>query len=162
MARSPNKMRPRFQLAHLLYREQRCPESVKEYEIAAKLAKPKADLLVDWGLALDCAGRKVEALERLRQSVAVDALTTRLAQLGMVLAREGKFDEALPLLDEAIALEGHQPSALGYRGNIYATQGKLQEAEADYRRALALSPDDPAATRGLEYVRQQQRVQPPR
>jgi Tfp pilus assembly protein PilF len=154
---SPNKMRPRFQLAHLLYRQQRCPEAVKEYETAANLAIPKADLLVDWGLALDCVGRTPEALVRLRQAVAVERTYNALAQLGMVLARESKFDEALPLLNEAIAADGSQPAALGYRGNVLATQGKLDEAEADFRRALALSPNDPAAMRGLLYLQQQRR-----
>ena len=76
----------------------------------------------------------------------------------MVLARQGNFGEALPVLNDAVAMDPTQPGALGYRGNVYATQGKLAEAEADFLRALTLSPDDPAATRGLQYVRQQQRV----
>jgi tetratricopeptide (TPR) repeat protein len=160
VAKSPNKLRPRFQLAHLLYRLQQCPESVKEYEIAAKLGDRKADLLVDWGLALDCAGRKAEALERFRQAVATERTYNSLAQLGMVLAREGRLDEALFLLNDAIARDPNQPAAWGYRGNVYATQGKLSEAESDFRRALSLNPDDPAATRGLQYVMQQRRVQP--
>ena len=158
VAQSPGKMRPRFQLAHLLYREQRCPEAVKEYEAAAKLSKPRVDLLVDWGLALDCAGRTPEALTRLRQAVDTERTYNSLAQLGMVLARQGNFGEALPILNDAVAMDPTQPAALGYRGNVYATQGKLAEAEADFLRALTLSPDDPAATRGLQYVRQRQRV----
>lgn len=157
---SPKKMRPRFQLAHLLYRQQRCPEAVREYETAASLTTPKADLLVDWGLALDCSGRTPEALEKLRRAVAVERTYNALAQLGMVLARAGNFDEALPLLNEAIERDPMQPAVYGYRGNVYATQGKLADAEADFRRALTLSPDDPAATRGMQYVQQQQRANP--
>ena len=164
VAQSPNKTRPRFQLAHLLYRLQRCPEAAKEYEAVAKLAKPTTALLVDWGLALDCAGRTPEAIERLRQAVANERTYNSLAQLGMVLARQGRLDEALPLLDGAIAADPSQPSAWGYRGNAYATQGKLSEAAADFTRALALNPADAAATRGLTYVKQQQqlRMAPPK
>jgi Flp pilus assembly protein TadD len=162
VAESPNKLRPRFQLAHLLYRLGRCPEAIKEYEMAARLSrpKPKVDLLVDWGLALDCAGRKQEATERLRQAVAAERNNNSLGQLGMVLARDGQLDEALPLLSEAIRLDPNQAAAYGYRGNVYAQQGKLAEAEADFQRALSLAPNDPAAVRGIQYIRQMQRVQP--
>ncbi len=161
VAQSPNKLRPRFQLAHLLYRQRRCPEAAKEYEAAAKLAKPRVDLLVDWGLALDCAGRATEALARLREALGTERTYNSLAQLGMLLAKQGHGDEALPLLSEAVALEPNQPSGWGYRGNVYATQGKFQEAEADYRRALALSPGDSAASLGMRYVRQRQGLPAP-
>ena len=162
VAQSPQKTRPRFQLAHLLYRAQRCPEAAKEYEAASKLAKPTTALLVDWGLALDCAGRTPEAIERLRQAVASERTYNSLAQLGMVLARQGRLDEALPLLNDAIAADPNQPTVWGYRGNVYATQRKLVEAAADFMRALALNPSDAAATRGLTYVRQQQQLSAPR
>ena len=162
VTQSPQKTRPRFQLAHLLYRAQRCPEAAKEYEAASKLAKPTTALLVDWGLALDCAGRTPEAIERLRQAVASERTYNSLAQLGMVLARQGRLDEALPLLNDAIAADPNQPAAWGYRGNVYATQRKLVEAAADFMRALALNPSDAAATRGLTYVRQQQQLSAPR
>ncbi len=160
VAKSPKKLRPRFQLAHLLYRSQQCPEAAREYEAAAKLAKPRVDLLVDWGLALDCAGRASEALARLREALGTERTYNSLAQLGMILAKQGHADEALPLLSDAVALEPDQPSAWGYRGNVYATQGRFQEAEADYRRALALAPDDRAANQGMRSVKQRQGLQP--
>ena len=162
VAQSPHKTRPRFQLAHLLYRAQRCPEAAKEYEAASKLAKPTTALLVDWGLALDCTGRTPEAIERLRQAVANERTYNSLAQLGMVLARQGRLDEALPLLNDAIAADPNQPAAWGYRGNVYATQGKLTEAAADFTRALTLNPSDAAAARGIAYVGQQRQLSAPR
>jgi protein O-mannosyl-transferase len=158
VAQSPDKMRPHFQLGHLYYRSQRCPEAAKEYETAAKLAQPTTELLVDWGLALDCSGRTPEAIERLRQAVAAERTYNSLAQLGMVLARQGKLDEALPLLNEALKIETNQAAGYGYRGNVYATLRKFDEAKADFEKALSLNPADPAATRGLEYVRQQQQL----
>ena len=162
VAKSPGKTRPRFQLAHLLYGAQRCAEAAKEYEAASKIGKPSTALLVDWGLALDCAGRAPEAIERLRQAVAGERTYNSLAQLGMVLAKQRRFEEALPLLTDAIAAEPGEPSAWGYRGNVYASQDKFAEAAADFQRALALDPSDPAATRGLQYVRQRLGAPPPR
>lgn len=154
VAQSPAKLRPRFQLAHIYYKTKRCGEAAAQYEAASKLGKPTVELLVDWGLALDCGNRAPEATERLRQALAVERTYNSLAQLGMVLAKQGKFDEALPLLTEAVKADGRQAAAWGYRGNVLASQGKLLEAAEDFRRALAINPEDAAARQGLRYVEQ--------
>lgn len=152
--RSPAKLRPRFQLAHLYYRAGRCGDAAGEYEAASKLAKPTVELLVDWGLALDCAKRPGEAEARLRQALAVERTYNSLAQLGMLLAKQGKFEEALPLLNDAVAAGPDQAAGWGYRGNVLASQGKLAEAAEDFRKALAINPNDAAAKQGLRYVEQ--------
>jgi Flp pilus assembly protein TadD len=78
----------------------------------------------------------------------------------MLLAKQGKGDEALPLLSEAVLQDPNQPGAWGYRGNVHAVQGRLQEAEADFLRALQLSPNDAAATQGMRYVKQRRALPP--
>lgn len=157
VAQSPNKLRPRFQLAHIYYKTRRCGEAAAQYEVASKLGKPTVELLVDWGLALDCAGRAAEATGTLRQALAVERTYNSLAQLGMILAKQGKFDEALPLLNDAVKANGRLPAAFGYRGNVLASQGKLLEAAEDFRRALAIDPEDAAARQGLRFVEQRLR-----
>jgi protein O-mannosyl-transferase len=66
--KSPNKSRPRFQLAYAYHwNENRCPEASAEYEKAAQLEKPDYSLYVDWALALECANRPNEAMESCRK-----------------------------------------------------------------------------------------------
>ena len=160
VAQSPGKLRPRFQLAHIYYKTRRCGDAAAQYEAASKLGKATVELLVDWGLALDCAGRTPEATGRLREALALERTYNSLAQLGMVLAKQGQFEEALPLLNDAVKADDRQAAAWGYRGNVLASQGKLLEASEDFRRALAINPDDAAAKQGLRYV--EQRLGPPR
>src|SRR5262249_31124693 len=49
-AKSPHKMRPRFQLAYEYYAAGNCPQSAVNYEAASKLSPPRFDLLMDWAI----------------------------------------------------------------------------------------------------------------
>src|SRR5579871_403399 len=60
-AEAPNKSRPHFQLAFAYYQAGKCADAQQEYAKAAQLDKPDYRLLVDWGLAYDCAGDSVTA-----------------------------------------------------------------------------------------------------
>src|SRR4029077_5084620 len=51
VAKSPNKLRPRFQHAMAQYQAGHYPEAIEHFEKAAQLEPPKFDLLVDWALA---------------------------------------------------------------------------------------------------------------
>ena len=71
-AKSPQKARPRFQLAYSEYQAGRCPDAVSDFERTAQLEKPAYDLLVDWALAYDCAGNTNAAVEKLNQAAAIE------------------------------------------------------------------------------------------
>ncbi len=154
VAASPNKLRPRFQLAYQYYASGKCQDAVREYAAAAKLGPPTVELLVDWGFALECAGQSEAGLAKAREALAKERTFAAVAQLGMMLAKRREFAEALPLLDEAVKLDPNHPSAFAYRGNLHASEGRLAEAEADFRRALSLAPGDEMSQRGLNYIQQ--------
>lgn len=154
VAASPNKLRPRFQLAYQYYAGGKCQDAVREYAAAAKLGPPTVELLVDWGLALECAGQTEAGMAKVREALAKERTFAAVAQLGMMLAKRREFAEALPLLDEAVKLDPNHPSAYAYRGNLHASEGRLTEAEADFRRALTLAPSDEMSQRGLNYIQQ--------
>jgi tetratricopeptide (TPR) repeat protein len=159
--KSPGKMRPRFQLAHLYYRAQRCGDAVTQYAEAAKLAtKPDSSLLVDWALALDCSGSAAEAVEKLREAAGIDNSYHVHSQLGMVLARIGRGDEALAALAESERLKQDYAPTHVYKGNVYATQGRLAEADAAFRRALELDPTNEGALAGRRFVAERLGQQP--
>ena len=60
---------------------------------------------------------------------------------GIVLAMEGKLEEAAKFFHRALELEPNRADAYEGLGNVLAEMGKKEEAIAAYRRAIALYPD---------------------
>ena len=77
-AKSPQKARPRFQLAYSEYQAGRCADAVNEFERTAQLEKPAYDLYVDWALAYDCAGNTSAAVEKLNRAAAMEPSAARV------------------------------------------------------------------------------------
>jgi tetratricopeptide (TPR) repeat protein len=61
--------------------------------------------------------------------------------LGLIAYRVGRYDSAVELLEQAIALKSNNPSYHSNLGNILIAQGRVNDAEARYERALVLKPD---------------------
>lgn len=157
--KSPGKVRPRFQLAFALYQAGRCPEAAAEFDKAARIEKPKHDLLLDWGLALDCAGNPGEAVAKLEQAVVLTPRSAHLySQIGMEYGKQGKYPEALEALATAERLNPNFEMTYVYRGNIYEVQGDKTRAAEEYRRALAINDEqyNQAARDGLARIGQPQ------
>lgn len=138
VAKSPNKLRPRFQLAYVYYQAQRCTEAVEVYAQAAQLEKPGSDLLIDWALAYDCADRPDEAIDKLKQAAAITKTAHVYSQIGMEYGKQGKYPEALDALASAEQVNPNFAITYLYRGNVYEAQGNKTRAAEEYRRALAL------------------------
>ena len=63
--------------------------------------------------------------------------------IGIILAEQGKLDEAIAEFREAIRLEPDSQLAHSNLGHGLVEQGKLDEAIAEFREALRLKPLDP-------------------
>ncbi|MBE7463346.1 MAG: tetratricopeptide repeat protein [Planctomycetes bacterium] len=83
-----------------------------------------------------------KVLRRLGEKLPADPLP--LYNLGLVLERDARFDEAVNMYAEAIAKDGNAdyPPFRARRGHVLARLGKLNEAVAAYREYLALVPED--------------------
>jgi protein O-mannosyl-transferase len=153
VAGSPLKYRPRFQLAYAQYTEGNCPEASREFEAAAHLvapnSKPDVTLYVDWALALECAARFPDALAKLDQAARLENSAHIRALMGMVHAKNRNSDQALVALDAAEKLDPNFAMTYVYRGNVFASQNRRADAEAQYHRALALDPANAAAAQAL-------------
>ncbi|HEX3952330.1 MAG TPA: tetratricopeptide repeat protein [Stellaceae bacterium] len=68
--------------------------------------------------------------------------------LGLVLARQARFDEALTSYDAALALQPDNSLALVNRGNALLAAGKPGKALLSYDRALTAAPAYPDALTG--------------
>src|SRR6202011_21705 len=128
----PNKVRPRFQLAYAYFQLQHCDEAVAEYAKAAQLEPPKFDLLLDWALAYDCAGRPEDALAKLKQAASITRNAHVYSQIGMEYGKQGKYSEAMEALATAEHLDPNFAMTYVYRGNIYEVQHSVADAAQEY------------------------------
>jgi len=71
------------------------------------------------------------------------------ARLGWLAERAGDADAALAHYDAAVALDPALFAARANRGRLLLVRGRVAEAEAELRRALALEPRDVRAANNL-------------
>ncbi len=153
--KSPGKARVHAQLAFTYYLHGRCQDAVAEYAQASRLEKPDHHVLVDWGLAYECAGQPGGALAKLREAAALRPSAHVYSQIGLVYARQSQWPEALAALAQAEKLDSGYAMTYCYRGGVLAATGDFAGAVAEYRHALACDPANQVARHGLEYAQQQ-------
>ena len=153
--KSPAKARVHEQLAFTDYLRGRCQEAAAEYAETARLEKADHHLLVDWGLAYECAGQPGEALAKLREAAALQPTAHVYSQIGLVYARQAQWPEALAALAQAEKLDPGYAMTYCYRGGVRAATGDFAAAAAEYQRALARNPTLELARQGLAYAQQQ-------
>jgi len=152
--KSPQKWRPHFQLASALYESNRCPEAAQAFEAASRLGQPPYDLLADWGLALECAGRWQDAVVKLQQAFALQPSAHIASQIGMVYAKHNQWQQALTALGQAQTIDPTFEMTYVYLGNIFEATGDKASATSQYQRALALNPSNSVARDALARVSQ--------
>ncbi len=88
------------------------------------------------------AGRlqEAEAIFRQGTETSPDHLEMRL-NLGLVLVRQGRLDDAILALQAAIARDGQSARVYHDLGNVYRAKSQNDEAVAAFRRAIELQPD---------------------
>ena len=153
-SKSPQKWRPHFQLASALSESGDCADAAKAFDAASRLAPPSFDLLLDWGLALDCAGDWQDALVKLQQSSTLQPSAHVQSQIGMVYAKHRKWEEALAALAQAERIDPNFEMTYVYRGGILEATGDKAGAATQYKRALALNPLNSVARDALARVSQ--------
>ncbi len=143
--KSPRKMRPRYQLAMADFHAGDCAASVNEYQRTATLETPDYGLLLDWGLAYDCAGNTQQAIAKLAQAVALHPSAHTYSQLGREYGKAGNYPQALQALTMAQKLDPGFAMTYYTLGNVYQAQGDLARAREDYQTVLSIDPyNEPA------------------
>jgi Tfp pilus assembly protein PilF len=149
-AKSPRKMRPRFQLAFAQYSMGDCATAAQNYEAASHLDNPDYRLFVDWANALDCAGRGDNAAKEFRAAIDLDpAMPEAYVGLSAVYAKQRKFDEALKQLEQAERFNPGIPQIYLNRGGVYEMLGNKAAAVKEYQRALTLDTSNRQAREAL-------------
>lgn len=86
-------------------------------------------------------------------AVPAQAQTTEREQRAANALRQGRYGEALAVLDEILAADATDVSALVLRGNAHESRGDDGRAIADYERVLQLDPSNVLAREGLRRAR---------
>ncbi|HJS09501.1 MAG TPA: tetratricopeptide repeat protein, partial [Pirellulales bacterium] len=122
-------------LAHLAQYGERFPHYIPLYQ-----------LWLEW--LQDEPPEKAEAVARRSLEQHPDNAWTR-RELGFVLVRQGRLQDAWAEARAATELEPHSDASHNLRGLLYYLEGKLADAREAYRTAIRLNVDDDYAIRGL-------------
>ncbi len=149
LKKTPNNARAHSHLAVAYFEAGRCDTASEHYSKAAQLEKTDSGLLLNWALADDCLNRPETALEKLKRAIALNETAHAYSLVGMVYAKQRKLEQALPALNRAIEMNPEFDMAYVYRGNVYVLQNNAAGAIGDYRRALAINPNNQEARNAL-------------
>ncbi|HEX5226694.1 MAG TPA: tetratricopeptide repeat protein [Bryobacteraceae bacterium] len=149
VAKSPKKLRPRFQLAMADFHAAACTDAVDEFQKASELERPKYDLLLDWGLAYDCAGNSAQAIAKFQEAAALHPSGHTYSQLGMEYGKSSKYAEALDALTTAQRLDPGFSMTYKTLGDVHLAQGDPVQARENYQQAVALDPNNLPAREAL-------------
>ncbi len=155
--KSPNKFRPRFQLAYAQYESRNCAPAVSNFEVASRLDHPKKDddLLIDWGLALGCAGRWNEAVGEFERAAEMNNTAHVHTQIALAYVNLKQFDLAMDELNVGQKIDPGYAMTYMYRGKIYEYRGDYRNAAGEYKKACDRTPATGACQ---EYDRMLQQV----
>ena len=131
--------------------------AIEAYELVPEGSPMRESANIQAGLSLDALGRSDEAVKRLQQIVAanpndVDAWSA----LGSLQRSAKKFEDAAQTYTKAIDLIGKPDrgnwTLFYFRGICFERIKQWPKAEADFKKALELFPDQPLVLNYLGYT----------
>jgi protein O-mannosyl-transferase len=154
IAEAPAKPRPYGNLASHYLAQRKCVQAAEVASHASGVLAGKEDayLLTTWGLALDCMGRKQEAIQKLQTAAWLQPGAPVYAALGRIHLDLGQLREAEGVLARAEQADPGWEMTYVYRGLVHSARNQLDAAAAEYRRALAVNPANATARELLSGV----------
>lgn len=152
LAAAPRSFPAHYQLAFLLYQQQRQPAALRAVESALNLDPDAREALMLRSVLLLNAGQLDQALAGISKVTARDPGDAEAwHNRGVILAQLGRLEEAVDSYDKALAAKPAFVGALCRRGNALLELRRYPEAIAAFDDALAHAPDlfDAWSNRGL-------------
>jgi tetratricopeptide (TPR) repeat protein len=138
VSKSPGKSRAHFQLAMAYYDEGHFDRSVEEFEKAAALGPPTAELLLDWGLAYDGLHQPEKAIGKLREAATREPTAHVYTQIGKVYADQRQWKEAMEAFSTAEKIDPGFPATFAYKGLVHLANNDPAGAISECQKALSL------------------------
>jgi len=149
---SVHNPRPIANLTDTLIADNRCTEALPWLERAERLLPGNYIIEASWGRALECVGRREEALGRLQRAVELHPTWKLFELIGLLYGEMHRLDDAGDALRRAVGMEPRAASAHRSLALWYESMRDLRGAEREYRAALALDANDHKAEMGLGRV----------
>jgi len=119
-------------------------------------AHPTAEAHTFLGWSLSHLGRLKEAIDQCKTAIGLDPdFGNPYNDIGVYLIDLGRPEEAIPWLQKAIAAKRYccYQFAHANLGRVLLGQGKVEEAQRSFERALEHDPEYLPALMGLEYIK---------
>ena len=143
-------------VANLFEDLKRNDEAISAYELVPAASPMRKSAEIQAALELESVGRADDGLKRLHDLVAAHPDDVEAwSALGSMQRSSKKFEEAAASYDKAIALVGTPDRSnwtlFYFRGICYERSKDWPKAEADFKKALELYPDQPLVLNYLGY-----------
>jgi Tfp pilus assembly protein PilF len=91
-------------------------------------------------------GAHLESVKYLKNALELDGDNLEACRLlAKIYMENGKYEDALPVVEKILGISPHSGFAYGYRGEILHSKGKYGEAREALRKSLRLEPGNPRA-----------------
>jgi protein O-GlcNAc transferase len=143
------EIKPRYPEAlnnrgNVLMELKRFEEALDTYDQALKLEPSYVNALKNRGNALLELRHYKDAFESLGRALAMRPNDPELLfSCGRALQESKAYDKAVIAFDKTLEIESRNAKALYHRGQALIALNRLAEATADFKRLLAVKPDDP-------------------
>lgn len=142
IALAPTEPVPWINLGRILQQGGRWGEAITHYEHAVNLFPTHPQLVATLGQLYQRANRFANAEKQYRAAIENGAKPAIHVQLGMVLLRQDRVDDAIDAFNTAIGLNPKLAAAYGNLGNALQKKNDMPAAAAAYEKAVALNPKD--------------------
>jgi len=141
-----------FQLAYVYTALKRTDEACAEYARTLAIDPKMSEAYLNLGMLLLDKEEDAAAVAPLRKAVELLPAQSRPRYLlAVALDRSGNHAGAAESFEALIHLDPNDITALDYLGRAALREGKSEEAEARFRRALEVQPKGPEALKGLAH-----------
>ncbi|PLZ01750.1 glycosyltransferase [Burkholderia sp. WAC0059] len=140
---APGSVQPspaRIAAARELHANGRFDAAAQQYEAILEDAPDHAGVLHLYGVVQFQRGHAEQSELLLRRAVALEPEPMLLADLGAVVAADGRVEEALRHFDAALSINPDHVNTLVRLGNTLVGLNRHEQALSAYDRALAVSP----------------------
>jgi Tfp pilus assembly protein PilF len=145
-----------------LFQEAYQAQMRREFDRAVELYKhslelfPTAEAHTFLGWTYHFQGKLEDAISECKRAIEVDPdFGNPYNDIGAYLISMGRYDEAIPWLEEATHAPRYEPRhfPLCNLGRVYLAKGMIERARHYFREALAIEPEYPLAKQPIENIR---------